>query len=62
MFSLLRKIKTLQLPFDIQIDFFNKIIKPILLYGYEIWGFGGNLDYIERVQLKYFKYIFALKN
>ena len=57
MFSPLRKIKTLQLPFDIQIDLFNKIVKPILLYGCEIWGF-GNLDYIERVQLRYFKYIF----
>ena len=57
----MRKIKTWQLPFDIQIDLFNKIVKPILLYGCEIWGF-GNLDYIERVQLRYFKYIFNLKN
>lgn len=36
------------------------MIKPILLYGSEIWGF-GNFDILERVQLKFYKYIFGLK-
>ena len=35
-------------------------MKPILLYGSEIWGF-GNIDIIERSQLKSLKYIFNLK-
>ena len=62
MVSLLRKIKCLQLPFDMQIDLFNKIVnKPVLLYGSEIWGF-GNLDILERVQLKFYNYIFNLKS
>ena len=52
MFSLLRKIRVL--PIDMQIDLVNKLIKPILLYGCEIWAF-GNLDIIERVQLKFLK-------
>ena len=43
MFSLLQKIKCSSLPFDIQIDLFNKIVKPVLLYGCEIWGY-GNFD------------------
>ena len=60
LFSLLRKSRQLQLPYDIQIELFEKTIKPILLYGCEIWGY-GNLDVIERVQLKYFKYIFNMK-
>ena len=60
MFSLLRKIKCLNLPFDVQIDLFNKIVKPVLLYGSEIWGF-GNLDILERVQLRFYKYNFNLK-
>ena len=60
LFALLRKIKRLALPFEIQIDLFNKTVKPILLYGSEIWGF-GNLDILERVQLKFYKYIFNLK-
>ena len=59
-FSLLRKIRHLNLPIDMQIDLFNKMIKPILLYGCEIWGF-GIIDIIERVQLKFFKHILHLK-
>ena len=43
-----------------QLDLFDKMIKPILLYGCEIWGF-GNIDIIERVQLKFFKHILHLK-
>lgn len=59
-FALLKNIKRLSLPYDIQIDLFEKTIKPILLYGCEIWGIGNN-DIIERVQLNYFKQIFGLK-
>lgn len=60
LFSLFRKIRSLNLTFDLQIDLFNKTIKPILLYGCEIWGY-GNLDVIERIQLKFLKYSFNLK-
>lgn len=60
LFSLLRKIRILDLPIDMQVDLFNKTVKPILLYGCELWGF-GNLDIIERVQLKFFKLILNLK-
>ena len=35
-------------------------IMPILLYGSEIWGF-GKCDIIERVHLKFLKYVFNLK-
>ena len=59
MFSLLRKIICLNLLFDVQIDLFNKIVKPVLVYGCEIWGF-GNLDILERVRLRFYKY-FTLK-
>ena len=57
---MIKKCRNLNLPFDIQIDLFNKTIKPILLYGCEVWGF-GNCDVIERIQLKFYKYIFDLK-
>ena len=36
------------------------MIKPILLYGSEIWGF-GKFDVLERVQLKFYKYILNFK-
>lgn len=60
MFSLLRSIRRLSLPIDIQIELFEKTIKPILLYGSEIWGF-GNFDTLEKVQLQFYKYVFNLK-
>ena len=60
LFSLLRKIRHFSLPIDMQIDLFNKMIKPILLYGCELWGF-GNIEIIERVQLKFLKHILHLK-
>ena len=60
LFSLLKKIRTLDLSFDLQITLFNKTVKPILLYGCEIWGH-GNLDILERIQLKFLKHIFNLK-
>ena len=61
LYSLLSKARTLQLPVNIQIDLFDKLVKPILLYGCEVWGFGNN-DVIERVQLKFLKYILNAKN
>jgi hypothetical protein len=32
----------------IQLDLFDKMVKPILLYGCEVWGFSNN-DIIEKV-------------
>ena len=60
LFSLLKKTRILHLPIDIQIELFNKTIRPILLYAYEIWGV-GNLDIIEKVELQFLKLIFNLK-
>ena len=60
LFSMIKKCRDLNLPVDLQIDLFDKTIKPILLYGCEIWGF-GNCASIERIQLKFYKYLFNLK-
>ena len=43
-----------------QIDLFDKLIKHILLYGYEIWTV-GNLEIIKSVQFKFLKMIWNLK-
>jgi len=40
--------------------FSKKIVKPILLYGAEVWGY-GNLEIVERVQLKFLKYVLNMK-
>jgi hypothetical protein len=60
MFSLQKKIRSLNLTIDLQVDLFNKAIKPILLYGCEIWGFSGSKE-LEKIQLKFFKMILNLK-
>ena len=52
LYALLKKSKTLGLPSDLQLDLFNKTVKPILLYGAEVWGI-GKLDMLERIQLKF---------
>ena len=36
LYALLKKSKTLGLPSDLQLDLFNKTVKPILLYGAEV--------------------------
>ena len=43
-----------------QLDLFDTIAKPILLYGCEVWGV-GNKDIVERVQLKFWKFYYTSK-
>lgn len=58
MLALLGTIRFLKLQYDIQIAMSDKTVKPILLYGSEIWG---NSDITERFELKFWKHIFKLK-
>ena len=61
MYEVLRKERRFNMSVKCQIDLFNKLIKPILLYGSEVWGF-SNTDVIERVQLRFCKLLLGLKN
>ena len=54
----LRRTHSLSIP--CQLDLFDKMVKPVLLYGYEIWGYGNN-QIIERVQLKFCKLLLHMK-
>ena len=38
MFALLRKVKNFFLPIDIQLQLFDVLVAPVLLYGCEVWG------------------------
>jgi hypothetical protein len=60
MYEVLRKGRIHNLSIKCQLDLFDKIVKPILLYGCEIWGFGKN-DIIESVHLKFCKFLLRLK-
>lgn len=58
---LLRKITHLNLSVDLQLDLFNTMIKPIILYASEIWGF-NNIKILEKIQLRFLKSIFNMKS
>ena len=45
----------------ILLDLFDKLILPILCYSCEVWGFNVGKD-IERVHLRFCKYILRIKN
>jgi hypothetical protein len=60
MYEVLRKGRIHNLSIKYLLDLLDKIVKPILLYGCEIWGFGKN-DIIERVHLKFCKLVLHLK-
>ncbi len=61
MFAVMRKNRYLNLPIDIQLELFDRMIEPILLYGSEVWGF-ESLGIIEKLHLKYCKYVLGLKS
>ena len=55
----IRKIRLFNLPFSCQFDLFDKVVIPVLIYGWEIWGY-ENLQ-VERIHLKFLKHILQLK-
>jgi hypothetical protein len=38
-FEVLKRVKIYNLSIQCQLDVFDKMIKPIILYGCEVWGF-----------------------
>ena len=61
MFEALRRSRTHNLSIECQVELFNKMVKPILLYGSEIWGFSKNIQCLEKVQLRFCKLLLKLK-
>ena len=54
MHSLIKKSRSFLLPLKMQFELFDKLVKPILLYGSEVWGF-GTLDILGRTTLFFLK-------
>jgi len=61
LFVIKSKKEKFNLPIDIVLDLFDKMILPILLYGSEIWGF-ANLESIEIFYRKFLKYILKVNS
>ena len=60
MYDVIRKGKFHNLSIECLLDLFDKVVKPILLYGCEVWGY-GDIHIIERVHLKFCKLILNIK-
>ena len=61
LFSMLVKtIKKLNMPIDIECNVFEKLVFPILLYGCEIWGF-HYVNVLETFYRKFLKKILHLR-
>ena len=60
MYDVLKKGRLYNLSIQCIYDLYDKIVKPILLYGCEIWGF-TNLQVIERAHLKFCKLLLGVK-
>ena len=52
MYEVLKKDRKHNIFISCQLDLFDKLVKPILLYSCEVWGFGNN-EISERVQLNF---------
>ena len=59
-YDVLKKGRLHNLSIQCQLELFDRIIQPILLYGCEVWGFSNNAI-VERVHLKFCKLLLHLK-
>ena len=48
MYATIRNMRRLHLPIDLQLSIFDTIVRPIMLYGSEVWGFEKN-DILEKL-------------
>ena len=61
MFSVLRVCRKLSLTVELSLDIFDKVVKPVLLYGSEVWGY-EDTKLLDRVQVKFCKYLLRIPN
>ena len=62
MYEVLKRGCTHNLSVECQHELFEKMVKPILLYGSEIWGYSKNIDCLEKLQLRFCKLLLKLKS
>jgi hypothetical protein len=59
MFALVKKCRSLKLPIDVQIELFDRMIVPILLYGCEVWS-PTMTNLASKLQIRFYKIILRL--
>ena len=61
MFALMTKARKRYLPIDIQLELFDAVVTPVVLYGSEIWCYEG-CETLKKLHLQFCKIILCLKN
>jgi hypothetical protein len=60
MYSILQKCRNLNLPVDIQLELFDTMVSPVVMYGCEVWGFKKN-NILESFCLQFYRILLGLK-
>jgi hypothetical protein len=60
MYSILKKCRNLNLPVDIQLELFDTMVLPVVMYDCEVWGFEKNYI-LESFCLQFYKILLGLK-
>ena len=60
MFTLFTKARKLHLPVDVQLELFDAVVTPVVLYGSEIWCYEG-CEILEKLHSQFSKIIVCLK-
>ena len=60
MYGVIGKCRKHNLAVDCTLDMFDKIVKPVMLYGCEVWGYNQSI-LIEKLHLKFCKHILNVK-
>ena len=61
MFNLYRKVKEFDFPLDLSLHLFKTLVLPVLMHESQVWGTLDHID-IEKIQLKYCRYILNIYN
>ena len=56
LFAMFTKSKKLGLEVDVELQLFDSLVQPIMLYGCEVWGF-KKVDVLEKIHIKFCKLI-----
>jgi hypothetical protein len=62
MYEVLKRGRTHSLSVECQLELFDNMVKPVLLYVSGIWGYTKNIDCLEKIQLRFCKLLLKLKS
>ena len=53
MYEVLKRERSHNLSVECQLQLIDKMVKPMLLYGSEMWGFSKTIDCLDKIQLRF---------